>query len=548
MMILAEDTEHFVLRSRFGIGPSCRLFKVMCHAGQKMRKTAMREPLTWRKTLTCLVAAAFLIAAGAIGCISLLSTAAAAHGGHGGGGHGGGGHGGGGHGGGGHGGWGHFGGGHHFGGHGWGHHFGGMGHGWGHHFGGMGHGWGHHGHFAGRHFLGAHGHFAGHGGHNQFAHNRSTHNQLSGLHQHFHGLNHFNHNGFNRNAFGNRAAWNHWGRNNWGPGWNDWGTGWGYWAGPIFWPFFYGDLLTCGFWPYGHYCPFWGYGPKFVLASIFWPGPFYGTYYGDYGYREFDIYGSGGYGHAVSRRYHATPLTNQTAQTEQRQEESCTGLAPDVTDLPVDRIEHIVHPTGDQMGSLDALKSASSTAKDALKASCPNEVALTPVGRLDAMQKRLNSMVQAIAIVRTPLENFYNSLDDEQRQRFNAIGGTKSAGPSNGLGALCGQESESFTQLPLQRIEQSIQPNQQQQAALDDLKTASSSAANELQKSCPTETPGTPGDRLDAMTKRLDAMIQATKTVRPALNNFYASLSDEQKSRFNVMGPQGRSLTQTGAE
>jgi LTXXQ motif family protein len=55
------------------------------------------------------------------------------------------------------------------------------------------------------------------------------------------------------------------------------------------------------------------------------------------------------------------------------------------------------------MGSLDALKSASSTAEDALKAPCPNEVALTPVGRLDAMQKRLNSMVQAIAIVRTPL-------------------------------------------------------------------------------------------------------------------------------------------------
>lgn len=74
------------------------------------------------------------------------------------------------------------------------------------------------------------------------------------------------------------------------------------------------------------------------------------------------------------------------------------------------------------MGSLDALKSASSTTEDALKAPCPNEVALTPVGRLDAMQKRLNSMVQAIAIVRTPLENFYNSLDDEQRQRFNAIG------------------------------------------------------------------------------------------------------------------------------
>jgi LTXXQ motif family protein len=30
-------------------------------------------------------------------------------------------------------------------------------------------------------------------------------------------------------------------------------------------------------------------------------------------------------------------------------------------------------------------------------------------------------------------------------------------------------------------------------------------------------------------------MIEAVKTIRPALNNFYASLSDDQKARFNVM-------------
>jgi hypothetical protein len=40
-------------------------------------------------------------------------------------------------------------------------------------------------------------------------------------------------------------------------------------------------------------------------------------------------------------------------------------------------------------------------------------------------------------------------------------------------------------------------------------------------------------------------MIQAVNIVRPALESFYASLSDEQKARFNVMGqPQGQTTSQ----
>ena len=31
-------------------------------------------------------------------------------------------------------------------------------------------------------------------------------------------------------------------------------------------------------------------------------------------------------------------------------------------------------------------------------------------------------------------------------------------------------------------------------------------------------------------------MLQAVKTLRPALDAFYASLDDEQKARFNTMG------------
>jgi hypothetical protein len=68
-------------------------------------------------------------------------------------------------------------------------------------------------------------------------------------------------------------------------------------------------------------------------------------------------------------------------------------------------------------------------------------------------------------------------------------------------------------------------------------KLASFDAANHLQASCPTEMPQAPIDRFDAAAKRLDAMSAAIKTVRPALDSFYASLTDEQKAQFNMLGP-----------
>ena len=168
---------------------------------------------------------------------------------------------------------------------------------------------------------------------------------------------------------------------------------------------------------------------------------------------------------------------------------------------------------------------------------------MTPLGRLDTVQKRLDSMNQAMGIVRTPFDNFYNSLNDQQRQRFAALAPVASARtrrgptPSNDLAALCSRREESFTQLPVQRIEQVIKPTQQQQLVFDMLKAASMEAANQLQASCPTELPQAPIERFDAVGKRLGAMTAAVKTVRPALADFYSSLTDEQKAQFNMLGP-----------
>jgi LTXXQ motif family protein len=345
----------------------------------------------------------------------------------------------------------------------------------------------------------------------------------------------WNHNDKNWNQ--NGKNWNQWG-NNWShTSWNGgWGGGW--WGGSVFWPFFYGDVLAFVFWPYGLY-PIW-YEPYFVWDTIFWPGPAYA--YGPYD----DVYGGYAYGGPARTRTarRVTPETTGSVPSSADLAQLCGGLAPGVTDLPLDRIQQSLQLTGDQLKSLDALKAASAQASDALTASCSAEVPMTPLGRLDKAQKRIDGMVQAWATMRTPLDDFYNSLNDEQRQRFAALGPASSArssrrGSTSGdnLAALCTSRTESFTQLPVQRVEQAVKPTQQQQDALEKLKAASTEAANQLQASCPAQSPQTPLDRFDAVGKRLNAMAGAIGTVRPALADFYSSLTDEQKARFNHLGP-----------
>ena len=103
------------------------------------------------------------------------------------------------------------------------------------------------------------------------------------------------------------------------------------------------------------------------------------------------------------------------AETNTAGLESCTGLMPAVTNLPIDQIRQIVHPTTDQKAALDNLSAAASQAREIIKSSCPDSVPLTPIARLDAAAQRLDATIKAIQIVLSPLEKFYETLSDEQR-------------------------------------------------------------------------------------------------------------------------------------
>src|SRR5262249_45107999 len=112
-----------------------------------------------------------------------------------------------------------------------------------------------------------------------------------------------------------------------------------------------------------------------------------------------------------------TEATGQVAQM-------CGEDTKEVAGWPIERIEQAVSPTEDQRHLLDDFANASIHAAQAIKEACPTTVSFAPTGRLDAMQRRLEGMAQAISIVNPPLDKFYASLTDEQKARLNAANGT----------------------------------------------------------------------------------------------------------------------------
>ena len=100
----------------------------------------------------------------------------------------------------------------------------------------------------------------------------------------------------------------------------------------------------------------------------------------------------------------------------------CSDQAANFTRLPVQRIEDVVKPTGQQQSGLEALQQASTKAAQELRASCPSQTSETPMARLDATSARLNAMVLAVSNLRPALSTFYASLSDEQKAQFNNMG------------------------------------------------------------------------------------------------------------------------------
>jgi hypothetical protein len=298
-------------------------------------------------------------------------------------------------------------------------------------------------------------------------------------------------------------------------------------VGPVFWPYAYYDFIDYTFYPYAY--------------DTFWPSAYDDLYDGMYGpYAEDDGYDGGPYpaaGRPQSPGVSAGGGGGRAARGSAAAE-ICTGKTAGLTDWPIERISKRVEPNEAQRAALDELKTATATALKILKAACPTDLPGTPTRRLEAMHKRLDAMSKAVRTVRPALQKFYVSLSDDQKARFNALRSDKNQQQVQGdLSQLCGQRAAGIGNLPTERIETAVQPTEAQRVTLKELQDAMAGAGNVLTSDCPINRPLTPVGRLEAMEQRLNAMLRAVTTVQPALERFYASLSDEQKESFNRLGP-----------
>jgi LTXXQ motif family protein len=303
------------------------------------------------------------------------------------------------------------------------------------------------------------------------------------------------------------------------------------WVGPLFWPYAYADFVDYTYYPYA-YDTFWPY-----AYDDFYDGMF-GAYALGYGgtYASVGPPDRGGYARRGASR---DAYARGSARGRSVEADLCSGQTAGLTDWPIERIAQTVEPNDTQRAILDELKDATATALDMLKAACPTALPSTPTGRIEAMRQRLDAMLAAVRTVRPVVEKFYQSLNDEQKARFNALSpdNPDQQQAQRNLTQVCGERASGIASLPFERIERTVQPDGAQRSALKQLQDATSDAANLLSSECPTYRALTPVGRLQAMEQRLDAMLRAVQTVQPALEKFYGSLGDEQKERFNRLSP-----------
>jgi hypothetical protein len=110
----------------------------------------------------------------------------------------------------------------------------------------------------------------------------------------------------------------------------------------------------------------------------------------------------------------------------------------------------------------------------------------------------------------------------------------------HGFGGMCNPAATGFAEWRADRIAELVKLTDAQRAKFDEFKAASIKSAEVMRGACRTDVPDTIVGRTEAMEKRMDTMLQAVHTMRPALEAFYATLSDEQKKQLDSSSGPGR--------
>jgi hypothetical protein len=288
------------------------------------------------------------------------------------------------------------------------------------------------------------------------------------------------------------------------------------WVGPVFWPDASGDLLDYMFGLPGGAGRFWSYGYDDVLAAMF---------------------GSSKLPYERQRRNRGTRVA-ETASDFQSLDQSWRGLCgqpPGRVDELLERLRVRLASTPHQSTALDGLKEALIQANARIVAACPDKLALEPTERIDLMVSRLTAIRMAASTVLPPLRAIYASLDERQKALFNAEDFEQPQtvnAPIRASSSPCAEKSEEW---PTAAITRRLRLQGEQLAALEKLRLTSASFEGFVATTCNVNAAKNPIDRLEAARKRVNVIRYAVVHIRPALNEFYASLDAGQRARFGSL-------------
>ena len=297
------------------------------------------------------------------------------------------------------------------------------------------------------------------------------------------------------------------------------------WYGPAFWPYAYDDLFEYLLWP----------ADDADYDGLFWVDAFTATV--DPAWGPASAAGApGSRGSAGRSRAGVRGLAGQSREFA----EICGRRTPGRTGWPAARFSRTLDPTGGQESGLGAFKAAMAAAATVLDEACANEMPRSSVSRLEAIERRLEAMRQAVAIVRPALDGLYGALNDAERARLDGpapdpAAATNDANPTASTLSICGPSPPQPSPAP-----SGIELMPSQRAALAALTAALGAAVERLRAACPAAMPWTLPQRLSVLETRLGAMLAAVRIERPALAAFGDALSRAPTPPDNDIAPPPR--------
>jgi hypothetical protein len=303
-------------------------------------------------------------------------------------------------------------------------------------------------------------------------------------------------------------------------------------SGSVFWPQAAGDLADYVFFPKGKDDRFWAYGFGTILGSVL----------------------AASDADDVAR----TPASKDAAETDGvaaaakgADQPAAAGRcgssgAADRADRLIVRITQAITPSASQRDVLEQLRTALTQAFERIEAACT--AATTPTERLQAIQSRIWAMHDALLTLRLPFEKFYSSLSDDQQWRLaRDEGDAGETATKTGREQPCGEQAALMAEAPMRAIERAVRPTEQQRASLEALRLRSAGMAQLIMSSCPSYPLLGHMGRFSAASDRLEVMLFAAMTLSPALQDFYDSLTEKQKTGLTAAIRQLRRSAQAGS-